>query len=389
MIANASRSRLRGEDSASAMQRGTSDTRNPQMRGQRRGGGGPTVADVARAAGVSPMTVSRVVNREANVLPATRDKVTAAIAALGYVPNRAARSLAGGQQCRIALLHNNPSATYLSALLMGALDGVRAAEAELIVEQHATGDSFETLVARLTAHRVDAVLLPGPLCDDRALLAALRDAGLPIAQVSTGRPEAFAHAVTIDDEGAAHAVTRRLTGLGHRRIGLIGGHPGLTASALRRTGYVRALREAGLDADPALIVPGDFTYRSGLAGAERLLALPIRPTAIFASNDDMAAAVVSVASRRGLEVPRDLSVCGFDDIALATSVWPELTTIHQPVAEMAGNAIRLLAASVRRRGDSPGTRHVRHAYTLVVRGSDGPPGPHDRTSGGAATTPWR
>ena len=136
------------------MQRGTSDTRNPRMRGQRRGGGGPTVADVARAAGVSPMTVSRVVNREANVLPATRDKVTAAIAALGYVPNRAARSLAGGQQCRIALLHNNPSATYLSALLMGALDGVRAAEAELIVEQHATGDSFETLVARLSAFAV-------------------------------------------------------------------------------------------------------------------------------------------------------------------------------------------------------------------------------------------
>lgn len=350
------------------MPNGTSDIRN-----QRRGGGGPTVADVARAAGVSPMTVSRVVNREGNVLAATRDKVTAAIAALGYVPNRAARSLAGGQQCRIALLHNNPSASYLSALLMGALDGARALDVELLVERHAADETINTLVARLAAHGVDAVLLPGPFCDDRTLLENLRAVGLPMAQVSTGQPAAFAHAVTIDDEGAAFAVTRRLIELGHRRIGLIMGYPGLTASALRGAGYRRALREAGLEDDPMLIAQGDFTYRSGLDCAAQLLAHPNRPTAIFASNDDMAAAVISVASRQGLEVPRDLSVIGFDDTAQATSVWPELTTIRQPVAQMAGTAIGLLAATIRARDAGCDVQHIRIDHSLVVRGSDGPP----------------
>lgn len=320
------------------------------------------------------MTVSRVVNDETNVLPATRERVTAAIAQLGYVPNRAARSLAGVHQCRIALLHNNPSATYLSALLMGALDGVRAADAELIVERFAENETLEDLVARLAAHRVDAVLLPGPFCDDLTMLDELRSAGLTIAQMSTGQPAAFAHSVTVDDEHAVHAVTGRLLGLGHRRIGFIAGHPGLTASGLRRAGYLRALREAGIAEDPALIAPGEFSYRSGLAAAAQLLALPDRPTAIFASNDDMAAAVVSVALRQGIEVPRDLSVVGFDDTALATSVWPELTTVRQPVAEMAAQAIRLLAATVRNRDSAAEMQHVRFDYTMVVRGSDGPPG---------------
>lgn len=348
-------------------------TRKPRK--PRLGTSGPTVADVARQAGVSPMTVSRVINCEPNVLPATRDKVTAAINALGYVPNPAARSLAGGQQCRIALLHANPSAAYLSEFLMGSLAQASQIDVQLIVEQCDFEESPVELVRRLAGHRVDAVLLPPPLCDAAALLMALHDAGLPMAQIATGRPVDFAHSLTIDDEAAAHAMTSRQIELGHRRIGFVAGAANQTASALRRAGYVRALTEAGLPPADELIVQGDFTYRSGLAATEVLLALAEPPTAIFASNDDMAAAAIAVAHRHHIDVPGALSVCGFDNSAMSTTIWPEITTIDQPVAEMARQATALLAETVRARGGARPRlfKHVRLEFQLMPRASDAGP----------------
>ncbi|MEG3122311.1 LacI family DNA-binding transcriptional regulator [Sphingomonas sp. GB1N7] len=341
----------------------------------RAGTRGPTVADVARLAGVSPMTVSRVINSEPNVLPLTRDKVRTAIAELSYVPNPAARSLAGGQQCRIALLHANPSAAYLSEFLMGSLAQASLIDVQLIVEHCDVWEPPHALVQRLSAHRVDGVLLPPPLCDDGALLAALHAAGLPMAQIATGRPVAFAHALTIDDELAAHAMTTHLIALGHRRIGFIAGAVDQTASAARRAGYDRALAEAKLPAALDLVVQGDFTYRSGLSAAEVLLGLLPRPTAIFASNDDMAAAAVAVAHRHHLDVPADLSVCGFDDTAMSTTIWPEITTIHQPVADMARQATALLAEAVRGRTavSDQTAHHVQLEFKVIHRASDGPP----------------
>lgn len=348
-----------------------------KRRKPRGGTSSPTVADVARHAGVSPMTVSRVINSEANVLPTTREKVQDAIATLGYVPNLAARSLAGGQQCRIALLHTNPSAAYLSAFLMGSLEQASLMDVQLIVESYDLSEHPAELVRRLAHHRVDAVLLPPPLCDDAPLLIALDQAGLRMAQIATGRPSASAHALMIDDEEAAHAMTRHLIALGHRRIAFITGAANQTASALRRVGYKRALADAGLGPDSQLIVCGDYSYRSGLAATETLLALPQLPSAIFASNDDMAAAAVAVAHRHRLEVPGDLSICGFDDSAMSTTIWPEITTIHQPVAEMARRATALLAESVLSRAPSKrqALRHVQLDFQLLRRASDGPPNP--------------
>ncbi len=342
-----------------------------KVRKQRRGALGPTVADVARAAGVSPMTVSRVVNRDVRVLDETRARVEAAIAQIGYVPNLAARSLAGGRQCRIALLHSNPSAAYLSEFLVGSLDEASAQSAQIIVEHCANGVTPAELVLRILNHRVDAVLLPPPLSDDEALLAALQATGLPLAQVATGNPADFSNAVMIDDEGAAYALTARLLNLGHRRIGFIRGNPNQTASVLRRNGYRRALTEFGLAVDLALDVAGDFTYRSGLTAAKTLLELKYRPSAIFASNDDMAAATIAMANRMGIGVPGELSVCGFDDTASATMVWPELTTARQPVAEMAKVAVRLLVTAVTSdKAEALKPRHEQLDFTLVVRDSD-------------------
>jgi LacI family transcriptional regulator len=353
---------------------GEKSGRKREKRKARPQGGAPTLADVARHAGVSPMTASRAINRKGNVLPETQEKVREAVAALGYVPNPAARNLAAGKQFRIALLHSNPSSAYLSEFLMGGLAQASASQAQLIVEYCEEGQSAGQLAERLLSHRVDAVLLPPPLCDDVALTTTLLDLDLPFVQIATGQPLAAAHAVTIDDRSAAREMTRHLIALGHRRIGFIAGNPNQTASALRREGFEDALSEAGIAGDVQLIRQGDFSYRSGLEASEALFALDPRPTAIFASNDDMAAAAVAVAHRHGLDVPADIAICGYDDTAMATTIWPELTTIRQPVADMARAAIELLAADAGKNPDDQrAPRHVRLDYALVRRASDGPP----------------
>jgi LacI family transcriptional regulator len=273
------------------------------------------------------------------------------------------------------LIYSNPSAAYLSELLVGTLAEASAGNVQLIVEHWGENDTIDHLIGRLNAHRVEAVLLPAPLCEEPSLLDALQAEAIQIAQVATGKPSPFAHAVTIDDVGAAKTITAYLVSLGHRRIGFIRGNPAQFQSELRQAGYEQALREAGLAVDSALIEPGDFTYRSGLIAAENLLSLEQAPTAIFASNDDMAAAVVSAAHRRHLEVPGDLSICGFDDTMMATTVWPELTTIRQPIAEMARAATSLLARAVRSRidGNPFEPHHQQLDYALVERGSSSVP----------------
>ncbi|MDE2403186.1 MAG: LacI family DNA-binding transcriptional regulator [Sphingomonadales bacterium] len=342
---------------------------------RRRGGEGPTVADVARAAGVSLMTVSRVVNGESRVSVETRSRVEQAIEQLNYVPNPAARSLAGGGQCRLALLYDNPSASFLSELLVGSLDQARRSDAQLLLEPYDPGEPTRALVSRLGKHRIDGVLLPAPLGDQADVVSALAAAGLPLARVAATVAMPHGHAVEIDDEAAAHAMARHLIDLGHRRIGFIAGSARYPVSALRLAGFERALREAGLSLEPGLVARGDYTYRAGLEAAEQLLSLSPRPTAIFASNDDMAAGAMAAAHRHGLDVPRDLSICGFDDTATARSIWPELTTIRQPAADMAARAVAILAehVAVARRHQAMAQRVEPMSFELIRRASDGPP----------------
>jgi LacI family transcriptional regulator len=200
---------------------------------------------------------------------------------------------------------------------------------------------------------------------------------LPIVAVATGHAPDWAMSISIDDRQAAYDMTRHLGALGHVRIGFIVGNPNQAASAERLEGYREAVRDLKLQDDPELVVEGLFTYRSGLDAADLLLDLKSPPTAIFASNDDMAAAAVAIAHRRGFDVPSDLTVCGFDDTALATTIWPELTTIRQPVTEMARTAVELLVQAVRLgkagRAADIGKQHVRAEYTLIRRQSDAAP----------------
>ena len=321
------------------------------------------------------MTVSRVINGEQNVRAATRERVREAIDQLGYAPNPAARSLASARTVRIGLLYSNPSAAYLSEFLLGSLDQCSRSAIQLVVEKCDAEGGERQSVERLIATGVDGVLLPPPLCDSHTIVELLEAAGLPTVVVATGEPPRSASAISIDDEQAAHAMTRHLLDLGHRRIGFVTGHPNQTASGLRRKGYLAALEAAGVAADPDLQVQGYFTYVSGLEAADQLLRLKDRPTAIFASNDDMGAAAIAVAHRMGLDVPRDVTVCGFDDTALATTVWPPLTTNRQPVAEMSREAVVLLAEAIRLKAADRPAKAVNElmAFTLIRRQSDGPP----------------
>jgi LacI family transcriptional regulator len=343
----------------------------------RRGRGAMTIEDVARAAGVSAMTVSRVINQVKNVRESTRAAVLDAVERLNYSPNTAARSLAAGEATHIGLLYANPSASYLAQFLIGALHAARSAGVYLVIESCESEDADEQVEAtrRFATSDVEGVVLPPPLSESQPILAELDTMGIPAVTVAMGTPREDSLNVRIDDRAAALEMTRYLLGLGHRDIGFIKGHPAHIASHDRYAGFCDALTEFGLDPGKAPVEQGFFSYRSGLVAGERLLSRPNPPTAIFASNDDMAAATISVAHRRGLTVPDDLSIVGFDDTELATSVWPELTTVKQPIAAMAEAALELLIADLRgRRGGGPRkfTECVL-THAIVVRESAGPP----------------
>jgi LacI family transcriptional regulator len=335
----------------------------------------PTMSDVAKLAGVSPMTVSRVMNGETNVRQKTRDRVDAAVAALNYVPNQAARRLAGSRPMRVGFLYSNPSAGYLSEFLVGLLNQASLNNIQLVVEKCEAGEHEEEQAQRLIANGIDGIILPPPLCDSKPLVDLIAHSGKPAVTVACGQPDARVCAVSVDDYQAAYEMTSHLITLGHQRIGFIIGHPNQTASARRLAGYKAALAERGAQQAAELIVQGMFTYRSGLDAAETLLTLEQRPTAVFASNDDMAAATVAIAHRLGLDVPGDLTVAGFDDTALATTIWPELTTVRQPITEMAEAAVQFLVRQIRaeRNGTPEAPEHVRMDFSLIRRQSDAAP----------------
>ncbi|MES2444835.1 MAG: LacI family DNA-binding transcriptional regulator [Pseudomonadota bacterium] len=346
-------------------------------RPSRRSRGTVTVQDVAREAGVSAMTVSRVVNEGSNVRASTREAVQAAIEKLNYSPNSAARSLAAGEATRIGLLYSNPSAAYLAQFLIGALSAARAAGCHLVLEacESERPDAQAEATRRFAATDVEGVILPCPLSEASPVQAELAAAGIPAVCVAIGVSVPGTLNVRIDDFGAAAAMTRHLLDQGHRNIGFIRGNPNQSSSLERYRGFVSAIEEAGMNIADLPVEQGYFTFRSGIIATERLLDRADPPTAIFACNDDMAAAAVGVAHRRGLHVPQDLSIVGFDDTQLATTVWPELTTIRQPTAAMAESALNLLLARLRSNRPMDITRFDEKVldYELVVRESSGPP----------------
>jgi LacI family transcriptional regulator len=309
----------------------------------------PTIIDVAEKAGVSPMTVSRVVNGRAGVGPDTRAAVLQTIRALGYTLNVAARSLVTSAEMRIGVIYSNPSAAFMSDFLTGVFEEASIHGARLTLLKGEAGRAPPPAELKdFIASGISGVILTPPLGEAPGVLQVLRAAKIPMAAVGA-HGVAGAICVRIDDRSAAYEMTRNLIALGHRRIGFVVGNPDQAASAERLAGFHAAVREAG-DVQ-TVIAQGDFSFASGLVAGEQLLDAVPPPSAVFASNDDMAAAVVSVAHRRQIDVPRDLTVVGFDDTPAAVTLWPPLTTVHQPVRALAAEALGMLVAQI---GSAPG-----------------------------------
>jgi len=334
-----------------------------------------TLRDVARLAGVSPMTVSRAITSRGVVKEATRELVMSAVRELNYQPNFAARDLATRDVLRIAILYANPSSAYLSAFLLGLIENASEIGCQLVVEYWDEALNSSRLLEKLRLTSVSGVILTPPLSDSDAILSAIQNENIPLVSVAPGRNRDGFSSVSIDDFTAAQAMTRHLIDLGHSTIGFISGDYNLHSAKCRQDGFIHAMSHAGLKIRLGDIQPGNFTYRSGMQAAGALLARQDRPTAIFAANDDMAAGALSMAHSLGLNVPSELSVAGFDDTAIATTVWPELTTIHQPIKAMAHNALHILKTSIRNHheGVSSPISHVVSPFSLVDRLSCAPP----------------
>lgn len=342
---------------------------------KRRTGRTVTILDVARQARVSPMTASRVMNDNPRVGSDMRQRVLAAAKELNYRPNLAGRSLRASSATRIGVLYSNPSAAYLNQLILGVLEETSLTGVQVLVEKCAGLRSQRAAMQRLLDAGVDGVILPPPLCDSRITVKHLDDADVAVVAVASGEPLEGVASVRIDDYQGACAMTRHLIRLGHRRIGFIQGDPRHSPARLRLQGFLDTMAKAGLEVPDGMVAHGLFTYRSGLSAARALLEGDPRPTAIFSSNDDMAAAVVAVAHGMGLHVPQDLSIAGFDDTPVATTVWPSLTTIHQPVTAMGRAAVRLMLQTIQRHraGDHRAPAQQIMKYTLIKRESSASP----------------
>jgi LacI family transcriptional regulator len=333
-----------------------------------------TIQQVAELARVSPKSVSRVINNEPSVREDTRIRILQAIKALKYRPNLSARSLAGNRSFLIGLFCDRPG-DYLGEFQSGAVERCRESHYHLMVEpldmEHAEVEQqVETLVGQL---RLEGAILLPPLGDHEVILSRLNDAAIPIVRISPKSKPGTTPSIGIDDYLAARELTAHLLGLGHRRIGFILGRPDHAVTEQRYLGFIDEMRAWDSPVDSDLVQTGNFEFAGGLACAERMLRASVPPTAIFTSNDDTAAAVIVVARKLGLRVPGDLSVTGFDDVPIATMIWPDLTTIRQPVADMARLAVSLFIEHAPRRNGwpDPAPRHIL-PHKLVIRGSTGP-----------------
>jgi LacI family transcriptional regulator len=330
------------------------------------------IRDIASLAGVSIATVSRVLNGRPDVAPATRDLVTEYVRRLGYVSNRHARALAGGHTGLIALTVPFPHAMYFAEIIEGVTEALFDRDARVVLcPTHHLVEREMTVLERLMPSATDGSLLILP-SETRAELRQLKQRGRPMVVIDPSTPvDEDIPVVTAANWSGAKMATEHLIALGHRRIGLISGPKDWNASVDRLAGYHSALLAAGLPILPALAQEADFKIEGGQRAAHRLLALPEPPTAIFAMNDNMALGVMRAAVERGLEVPRDLSVVGFDDVELASVAYPALTTVIQPLQEIGRIAATLLYRQID--GQPLDASRIELSTRLVVRDSTAPP----------------
>lgn len=327
-----------------------------------------TIHDVAARAGVSIKTVSRVLNKEPKVRESTRDRVLQAVRALNYEPHPQARGLKGRRTHSIGLLYENPQEfSYVQKALEGVFDACRSRSLSLLLRPCPEQVRVDEVRQFVLQTRVDGLVLLAPLGDRPDILEMLNEIGTPMAQVSPGATVSGTISVNPKDMEASRLLTDHVLSCGHQRVGFIQGDPRHGSSHKRLNGFLASLRRHGHGSGKRLVAQGHFTFDSGKKAAQLLLRERPMPTAIIASNDDMAAGAIVAARELGLDVPRDVSVVGFDDSPIAAHTWPPLTTMRQPISKMASAAAFTLIDQVA--GEAKGPRHREFDCEIVERDS--------------------
>jgi LacI family transcriptional regulator len=332
--------------------------------------GKATINDIARLAGVSKKTVSRVINHSPLVRPDTREKVSALMRQHGYVPDPQARGLAFRRAFLIGLVFDNPTAQYIVNMQYGALDALRDSGFELVVhpcdsKQAGYIDGIRRFVQQQKLYGV--ILIPR-VSEDQELADALQEIGCRYVRIASIPLDAPGRMLVTQDRQAGAEVADYLESLGHRHVGLITGPLRYRSAVERGGGFTDALAKRGIALAPGCVYEGGYTFESGVAGAEQLLSQSPRPTAIFACNDEMAAGVYKAAQRMGVAIPGELSVVGYDDSPLASQLWPALSTIRLPVRDIGRQAAAMLLSAA-----EPRAAALSVTPHLVTRDSSQPP----------------
>src|ERR1700722_12603993 len=333
-----------------------------------------TIIDVAEHAGVSIKTVSRVINNFQRVKPHIPERVQRSIEKLDYHPNPSARGLGGNRSYLLGLLYDVSCGYYATSVLAGATERSRAAKYQIVMQScdYNSPTLADDLARNIRQSRVDGVMITPPLSDLGSVSDVLESHSIPFVRIAPGKHADTFRSVFTNDRESCASMTEQLASLGHQRISFIIGNPDHAAVMDRYRGYLDGLRACALRLDKTLVVQGYNSHASGVQCARKLLnvAPAKRPTAIFASNDEMAAGALTVAHSMGLGIPEDISIVGFDDAPLASQVWPALTTIRQPISDMAAEAAELLLRPLRG-GRAENSKHMLPS-TLTFRQSTGP-----------------
>jgi len=332
-----------------------------------------TIKDVARLAGVSIKTVSRVINGEAHVSDDTRVRVQSAIRAAGYAPNISARRLVQNKSYMLCILTDPSFFPPASSLFNIAQDPAAEAEYDILIQPYfpTRAISRQKLVNLIFEHRIDGFVTTPP-CDSEGFVADLLNTyKVPLVQINPITRNDTIPAVYSDDRQGAYELMSYLISLGHRRICFLGGPRTMRASVERLEGYKAALQANLIPNNPGDVLESGFSFEGGYQAARKLLSASPRPTAVFAGSDEAAYGAMFAAQEAGLSIPRDLSVCGFDDLSLSKNVWPGLTTVLQPFDKIVEAATRLLIHILQHQNSIP--QQLWLPTRLVIRGSSTAP----------------
>ncbi|MEP7705420.1 LacI family DNA-binding transcriptional regulator [Paraglaciecola sp. 25GB23A] len=308
----------------------------------------PTINDVAREAGVSKRTVSRVINGSSSVGVKTLASIQAVIKRLDYSPDKQARGLASSRSYLLGLIYDNPDALYIDQVQRGVLDICSKKGYELVVHpcKYNSADVVQNCLSFIRRSNIDGVIVLPPVSESKELAAALRAGEHCYVRMASVDLDDHTNVVVSDDRAAMREMARYIYSLGHREIGFITGPLNYYSSKERLEGFRSALTKLGLNLKDDLIIEGKNNYQSGIEVATSLLQRDDRPSAIFANNDEMAAGVLRAAVELGIKVPQELSIAGFDDNLLASRIIPSLTTIQRPVGAMASLAAYKIIQSI-------------------------------------------